>query len=646
MSRALLISLLFTISACKPVEEELVVDVDGDGFYSNVDCDDHDAGIYPGADEHCDGVDEDCDGRIDEESLYSATYFTDADGDGFGDPSTVVRACSLPQGAVENDQDCDDEDAAVHPGADERCDGYDDDCDGIVDSGAIDEGTWYLDHDGDGFGDPEIWVKACAMDKVIWVADNTDCNDLIPWTYPGAVEICDRADNNCNDLVDESPFAAPTWYLDADGDGFGDDGVSAVSCQAPVDHVALPGDCLDTDDRVFPGADEVCNHLDDDCDGLTDDDDPELLLRTATEWFRDVDSDGFGAPSRPTLSCVGPAHTAANADDCDDEDPAVYPGAEERWYDGVDADCALDGDYDQDGDGVDSSWYGGDDCDDTDPAKQAACRPAVACARPSLETLSAEAMAGTDDLAFTPTCLAVMSTTRSGQDYVFTVAPDGERVSYAGVGENNTSAVAVDPVDGALVAGSAADQGLWRMDGADLVQVVMSGAQYLGNGADNPYANAYMSNSPTSIAVDLAGDTWFPDWGALGTLAQIGPDGAITSWDLGEAKLQSLALTSDQTLLVVVGSAVYRFDQGAGALVAWYEAGDEVLDLAVDYNDEVYLETVAGEIQRVSADGAVSELYGQVSGQAKLAISPDGWLVRLIGAPTGAPSFDALQLPE
>ena len=138
---------------------EAVSDNDRDGSPSDEDCDDEDASVYPDAEEICDGVDNDCDGEVDE-GLLTEVY-EDADGDGFGDPAAASEACIPASGQVDNGSDCDDSDPAIHPGVEDICDGLDNDCDGEVDEDA-DGITWYLDEDGDGYGDSEIAITNCT----------------------------------------------------------------------------------------------------------------------------------------------------------------------------------------------------------------------------------------------------------------------------------------------------------------------------------------------------------------------------------------------------------------------------------------------------------------------------------------------------
>ena len=201
----------------------------------------------------------------------SCTWYEDADGDGFGNPDVPASGpCTgVSEGWVDNDDDCDDGDAAINPDADELCNELDDDCDGLVDEDAIDAVALHLDADGDGYGDPDEIVMACEPGEGV-VEDGTDCDDADPETHPGAPERCDGADNDCDGEIDED--LQEIWYADEDGDGYGNAEITVESCDPGDGWVADATDCDDGDAAVFPGADEECNGIDDDCDGLIDDD--------------------------------------------------------------------------------------------------------------------------------------------------------------------------------------------------------------------------------------------------------------------------------------------------------------------------------------------------------------------------------------
>jgi hypothetical protein len=172
------------------------------------------------------------------------TFWQDVDGDGFGRGANTTQ-CAAPAGFVDNDRDCDDTDPHIRPSADDVCNGVDDDCDGVTDPDAP---VWYADADGDDYGDPKISQVACERPGTA-VADDTDCDDANASVSPGASEICDGLDNDCDEATDED--------YDADGDG-----------HAPIGACDAGDDCNDANPDVFPGASELCNDdLDNDCDG-------------------------------------------------------------------------------------------------------------------------------------------------------------------------------------------------------------------------------------------------------------------------------------------------------------------------------------------------------------------------------------------
>jgi hypothetical protein len=176
----------------------IVVDEDRDGYDAETDCDDHNFMVYPGAIETCNGIDDDCDGSTDE--CVTTTYYLDVDIDGYGDPAVNVEACNVPTWYVQDNTDCNDNNPAVNPDATETCDGEDEDCDGQVDESA--GFTWYADTDGDGFGNPDATSVACDAPSG-YVQNGNDCDDSTNEAYPGATEVCDGNDENCDGQVDE-----------------------------------------------------------------------------------------------------------------------------------------------------------------------------------------------------------------------------------------------------------------------------------------------------------------------------------------------------------------------------------------------------------------------------------------------------------
>ena len=328
-------------TACSPPAGYVVDDTD---------CDDGDAAVFPGADEVCNGLDDDCDGDVDDDdsdldTTTTRAFFLDDDGDGYGNAAYTTNACAAPAGYADNDLDCNDLFMAINPGALEYCNSVDDDCDTLIDEpDSVDANTYYADVDGDGYGHPSITARACTQ-PALYSVDNSDCNDLISAVNPGATEICNGIDDDCDGDIDDDDASLDaaarfTWYADGDLDGYGGATVVATACTGPSGATIVGGDCDDGEGAIYPGATETCNTVDDDCDGLVDDLDPNLDRTTGTVYFPDSDGDGYGAVASPTMFCVLPASGyVTDAQDCDDTLALVNPDAVEICDDGIDNDC-------------------------------------------------------------------------------------------------------------------------------------------------------------------------------------------------------------------------------------------------------------------------------------------------------------------
>lgn len=161
--------------------------------------------------------------------------------------------------------------------------------------------TWYADADGDGYGNPAVSTTACNA-PIGFVGNNTDCNDANGAINPGATEICNAIDDNCNGSIDEG-LTFTTYYADADGDGYGDPSMSTVSCAPVAGYVADNTDCSDSNAGVNPGATEVCDGLDNDCDGNIDEDVVTAVMSPIGDVFT-CKSDPFTWAVEPCAGCT------------------------------------------------------------------------------------------------------------------------------------------------------------------------------------------------------------------------------------------------------------------------------------------------------------------------------------------------------
>ncbi|MDP2314838.1 MAG: MopE-related protein [Pseudomonadota bacterium] len=334
----------------------LTHDADGDGVpgdaFGGADCDDADPDAFPGAEEDCDGVDDDCDGTVDEDY--------DLDGDGSFDATRC--------GAGE---DCDDADATVSPAAAETCDGIDNDCDGAVDASEPPAQLAFGDRTNRAADLGAVAVNLYEVERTVTLksvsvfVDPGGAAELVfrvytgqqvytPYAASAAVPVSGGPGWYRSPELDvtleagvhyaigvERETVVADWYSsvggppragitcgggargEPDGDGVLVDSasssvvfaqrlhiVTAVDRDADADgETPFCGDCADDDASMNSTVAEVCNGIDDDCDGTVD-----------AEF--DADADGWG-------SCR----------DCDDADSALNPDAAEACGDALDQDC-------------------------------------------------------------------------------------------------------------------------------------------------------------------------------------------------------------------------------------------------------------------------------------------------------------------
>lgn len=313
--------------------------------------------------ELCNGLDDDCDGTADEgfpdEDLDGVADCFDEDTDGDGTLDAF---------------DCAPNDPLIHVGAVESCNGVDDNCNGVVDEeDALGCSEFYQDLDQDGHGDAGVDTRCFCWDfgnpVLFFTAKlSDDCNDLSPNAYPGAPEVCNGQDDDCDLEIDEDFVPEPCEITnvfgscsgqrlcdggsltcigdvpkaevcnntddDCDGqidEGLGDfdqDGTPDCLDDDDDDDGALdPVDCGPLDPGTYPGAPEICDNVDNDCNGVPDD----PGAQGCTDFFQDADGDGYGSLSVPAACLCGPSpttfFTTATSGDCKDIDPAIHPAA-------------------------------------------------------------------------------------------------------------------------------------------------------------------------------------------------------------------------------------------------------------------------------------------------------------------------------
>ncbi|MFO0764614.1 MAG: putative metal-binding motif-containing protein [Patescibacteria group bacterium] len=312
---------------------------------STGDCNDASALVHPGALELCNTVDDDCSGAPDDLLVCtSITCFVDADNDGHGAGAgvTTPAVTTCPSGQVGLNDDCNDAVSSIHPGAAETCNmptPIDDDCDGTINDGlSCAVIACYTDTDGDTYGAGAAVIRNQATCNAGEVTQGGDCNNVNVNIHPNATEVCGNAiDDDCDGVVDDGCVML-SCFIDGDNDGYGNatGGSIAAFGSCPAGRVANSNDCNDAAPAISPAATEVCDAVDNNCNGQTN----EGLTCTSVTCYTDSDADTFGAgggASYPGMTC--PAGTVSNNTDCNDGQNAVHPGAAELC-DNVDNNCS------------------------------------------------------------------------------------------------------------------------------------------------------------------------------------------------------------------------------------------------------------------------------------------------------------------
>ncbi|MEC8023948.1 MAG: putative metal-binding motif-containing protein [Myxococcota bacterium] len=338
------------------------------------DCNDTNNDVNPGEDETCNNKDDNCNDLVDEEGAVGCTkYWLDEDEDSWGAGEAADNRCLCEaegKWTALKPDDCLDNNNEAFPGAPETCNGIDSNCDKQVGPentpGCV---QYYLDLDNDGFGINTDSKCLCGAEGNYSTTESGDCNDALDSIKPGAIDICDTIDNDCDSVTDPpGSDGCQVYFQDLDSDTFGNDAQTACLCEPADPFDALLGnDCNDQVSAINPNAIESCNGLDDDCDTVTD----EPNSTGCQTYYEDADFDGYGDANSSECLCSADApFIEIQAGDCNDNLEYINPEAEETCNE-IDDNC--DGDTDEEDAAGCTTFYLDGDGDDFGIQDQQKC---------------------------------------------------------------------------------------------------------------------------------------------------------------------------------------------------------------------------------------------------------------------------------
>ncbi|MSQ82710.1 MAG: hypothetical protein EXR77_07305, partial [Myxococcales bacterium] len=296
------------------------------------DCVDDKKLINPGVKENCNTTDDDdCNGSTNDlDADNCSILFSDQDGDGYGTKAFKCYCAPVGLFKAKKTADCDDSKASINPGALEVCDDTDNNCTGTIDEGCDDDGDKYCDS-AQGVG---------GAGAVVCPNGGGDCNDGDSKINPGKAELCGNGiDDNCNGSEnDAGAVGCSNFYADGDGDTFGSAASKCLCVAAGSFIVTNKTDCDDSQASINPSAAEVCDDVDNNCDGVPD---------------NGCDDDGDKWCDLSMVTVGKPITCGNGGGDCNDGDALINPGIAAESCDGKDNNCkeGIDDGCDDDKDG-------------------------------------------------------------------------------------------------------------------------------------------------------------------------------------------------------------------------------------------------------------------------------------------------------